>query len=54
MILVSAFSSHFTLAVPMSEVSCVEYTLRAWDPRSLQSMLNGVLYFGLLQHLRSD
>ena len=48
MILVSVFSSCFTPAVPMLEVSCVGYTPRAWDPRSLQSMLNGPLYFGLL------
>ena len=47
-------SSCFTLAVPMREVSCVGYTPRAWDPRSLQSMLNGPAYFGRLQRLRSD
>ena len=34
-ILVSASSFSFTLAVPMREVYCVGYTLRAWDPRSL-------------------
>ena len=34
-ILVSTSSSCFTLAVPMREVYCVEYTPRAWDPRSL-------------------
>ena len=38
-------SSYFTLAVPMREVSCVEYTPCVWDPRSQQSMLNGFLYF---------
>ena len=31
----------------MLEVSCVRYTPRAWDTRSLKSMLNGPLYFGL-------
>ena len=34
MILASASSSCFTLAVPMRDVPCVEYTPRAWDPRS--------------------
>ena len=53
-ILVSASSACFTLAVSMREVSFVVYTPRAWDPRSLQSMLNSPLYFGLLQRLRSD
>ena len=43
---VSVSSSCFTLAVP--QVYCVGYTPRAWDPRLLQSMLNGPLYFGLL------
>ena len=38
MILVSASSSCFALAVPMREVSCVGYTPRAWDPSSLQSI----------------
>ena len=33
-ILVSASSSCFALPVPMREVSCVRYTLCAWDPRS--------------------
>ena len=37
-ILVSAPSSCFTLAVPMREVYCVRYTPRAWDPRSLYSL----------------
>ena len=46
-ILVSASSSCFTLAVPLREVSCLGYTPRAWDTRSLQSMLNGPLYFSL-------
>ena len=32
------------LAVPMREVSCVGYRPRAWDLRSLLSMLNGPLY----------
>ena len=36
----------FNLAVFMREVSCVGYTLRAWGPFSLQSMLDGPLYFG--------
>ena len=44
-ILVSAPSSCFTLAVPMREVYCVEYTPCAWDPRSLQSILDVPLYF---------
>ena len=39
-ILVSVSSSSFTLAVPMRRVSSVGYTPRAWDPRSLQSLLN--------------
>ena len=43
-ILESAPSSCFTLAVPMRGVSCVGYTPITWDPRSLQSMLNGPLY----------
>ena len=34
-ILVAASSSFFTLTVLMREVYCVEYTPRAWDPRSL-------------------
>ena len=34
-IFVSAFSSCFALAVPMREVSCVGYTPRACDSRSL-------------------
>ena len=46
--LVSASSSCFILAVSMCEVYCVGYTPRAWDPHSLQSMLNCPLYFGLL------
>ena len=29
----------------MREVSCAGYTLCAWDPRSLQPMLDGPLYF---------
>ena len=40
-ILVSAFFSSFTLAVPMREVSCVGYEPRAWDPCSLQPILDG-------------
>ena len=51
--IVSAPTSSFTLAVSMREVNCAGYT-PAWDPRSLQSMLNGLLYFSLLQHLRGD
>ena len=39
-ILVSAPSSSFILAVPMREVYCVRYIPRAWDPRSLQSILD--------------
>ena len=42
-ILVSA-SYCFTLDVLMLEVSCVGYTPRAWDPRFLQSILDGPLY----------
>ena len=37
MILLSVSSSCFTLAVPMREVSCVGYTPRAWDPRSVHN-----------------
>ena len=44
-ILVSAPTSCFTFAVPMREVSCVGYTLRAWDLRSLQFILYVPLYF---------
>ena len=44
MIVVSASSSCFTLAVPMCKTYCVAYTPRAWDPRSLLSMLNDPLY----------
>ena len=36
-----------TVTAPIHEVSCVEYTLRAWDPRCLQSKLDGSLFFGL-------
>ena len=50
----SASFSYFVYAAPMHEVSCVGYTPRTWDPRSLLSMLNGLLYFGLLQRLCSD
>ena len=53
MIPVSPSSSYFTLAVSIRKVSCVGYTPRAWDPRSLYSMLNGFLYFGPLRSLRS-
>ena len=35
MILLTASSSHFILDVSMREVSCVGYTLYAWDYRSL-------------------
>ena len=42
MILVSASSSCFSLAVSMHEASCVGYTPRAWDPRSLRSILDGI------------
>ena len=44
---VSSFS-YFSFAVPMREVSCMGYTPRAWDPRSVQSMLNNPLYLGVL------
>ena len=44
----SALTSSFTLTVPMREVSCVEYSPRAWDPRSLQSILDVPLYFWLV------
>ena len=37
----------FTLAVINRQVSCFGYTPREWDRRTLQSMLNGLLYFGL-------
>ena len=37
--------SRFTFAVPMRDVYLVGYTPHAWDPRSLQSMLNRPLYF---------
>ena len=33
------------LFIHMREVSCVRYTARAWDPRSLQPMLNDFVYF---------
>ena len=45
-ILASATSSCFTLAVPMRDLSCVGYTLCAWDPRSLSSIQS--LYFGAI------
>ena len=51
-IYVSASSSCLALAIPMSEVSCVRYTLRARDLRSLQQILNGPLDFRFLQRLR--
>ena len=44
-ILVSAPTFSFTLAVPICEVYCVGYAPRAWDPRSLQSILDVPLYF---------
>ena len=44
-ILVSASSSCFALAVLMREVPCVRYTPRAWDLRSLKFILDGPLYF---------
>ena len=37
--------SYFTLTVSMREVYRVGYTPRAWDPRSLQSIPDGSLYF---------
>ena len=52
-IVVSAPTSSFILAVSMREVYCVGYTPHAWDPRSLQSILDVPLYFGPLQRLRS-
>ena len=36
----------------MREVSCVGYTPRAWDPRSLWSMVNDLLYFVFSEVLR--
>ena len=39
-ILVSSPSSCFHLAVPILRVSCAGYTPRAWDPRSLYTILN--------------
>ena len=44
-ILVSVSSSSFTLAVSMSEVYCVGYTPRAWDPCFLQCVLGVPLVF---------
>ena len=44
-ILLSVSYSCFILAVSMFEVYCMGYTPRACNPRSLQSMLNGPLYF---------
>ena len=38
----------------MRDVSCVKYTPRAWDARSLQPKLIDPLYFGIMQRLRSD
>ena len=46
--LVSAPTSCFTLSVPMREVYCVRYTPRAWDSRSLLSILDVPLYFRLV------
>ena len=43
-ILLSSSSSYLHLAVPMHKVFCADYAPRAWDPRSLQFMLNGPLY----------
>ena len=43
------FSSCFSLAAPMHEVSCVGYTPRAWDPCSLQSILDYLLYFKVIK-----
>ena len=43
MILVSATSSYFTLAVSIRELPCMVYTPRAWDRRYLQSILDVVL-----------
>ena len=47
LILVSASSSCYTLAVPMREVSCVGYRPRAWDLRSLQCALDDPLHLCL-------
>ena len=43
-IVVYASSSSFSLAVPMREESCVGYTPSVWDLRSLQSILNALIY----------
>ena len=53
-ILVSAPTSSFTLDVSMREVYCVGYTARAWDPHSLQSILDVLVIFRSLQRLRTD
>ena len=53
-VLVSAPSSCFTLAVPMRKGPCEGHTLRACEPSSLPSMLNGPWHFGLLQRLCID
>ena len=39
------FHLSFTLAVPMCEVASVGHAPRAWDPCSLQAILDGILYF---------
>ena len=46
-VLASASSSYFFLAIPMREVSCMGYIPRAWDPRSLQCILDCPLYVEL-------
>ena len=46
----SASSSFSTLAVLMRNVSSMGYTPRAWDPSSLESMLNGSLCVNLSSH----
>ena len=53
-----ARTSSVTLAVHMRKVYCLGYTPRAWDPRSLQSILNVPLVFlarcyGSIEHLYS-
>ena len=43
--LVSVFYSCFTFAITTRNTSCITYTSRAWDPRSLQFILDNPLYF---------
>ena len=48
-ILVSAYSSCFTLVAPMHGVSCAGHTPVAWDLGFLKFVLNSFLYFGAIQ-----